>query len=125
MVWDHTSGVPLVHAVAASSAFPGAEPPVGVQGQRYMDGALRAGPNADLAAGARSLAAGVPGGPRPGARHRRAAPSRVGAGPGVTGTGPVRTGPLSGLLRPGPRRPPPRRAGGPWGRAVRGCRRGR
>ncbi|WP_330334232.1 patatin-like phospholipase family protein [Streptomyces sp. NBC_00536] len=55
VVWDRTSGVPLVHAVAASSAFPGAEPPVAVGGRRYMDGALRSGPNADLAAGARTL----------------------------------------------------------------------
>lgn len=55
VVWDRTSGVPLVHAVAASSAFPGVEPPVGIHGRRYMDGALRAGTNADLAAGARSL----------------------------------------------------------------------
>ncbi|MER5727229.1 patatin-like phospholipase family protein [Streptomyces sp. NPDC002138] len=53
VVWDRTSGVPLVHAVAASSAFPGAEPPVTVRGRPYMDGALRAGTNADLAAGAR------------------------------------------------------------------------
>ncbi|MFD5415065.1 patatin-like phospholipase family protein [Streptomyces nojiriensis] len=54
-VWDRTSGVPLVHAVAASSAFPAAEPPVSVRGRRYMDGALRAGANADLAAGARTV----------------------------------------------------------------------
>ncbi|MFD7914444.1 patatin-like phospholipase family protein [Streptomyces sp. NPDC059752] len=54
-VWDRTSGVPLVHAVAASSAFPAAEPPVTVRGRRYMDGALRAGSNADLAAGARTV----------------------------------------------------------------------
>ncbi|MDI2128400.1 patatin-like phospholipase family protein [Yinghuangia seranimata] len=53
VVWDRDSGVPLVRAVAASSAFPGAAPPVAVDGQRYMDGALRAGPNADLAGGAR------------------------------------------------------------------------
>ncbi|MFF3212688.1 patatin-like phospholipase family protein [Streptomyces sp. NPDC002886] len=55
VVWDRASGVPLVRAVAASSAFPGAEPPVAVAGRRYMDGALRAGTNADLAAGARTL----------------------------------------------------------------------
>ncbi|MFE3761902.1 patatin-like phospholipase family protein [Streptomyces sp. NPDC059104] len=55
VVWDGTSGVPLVHAVAASSAFPGTEPPVAIHGRRYMDGALRAGTNADLAAGARAL----------------------------------------------------------------------
>ncbi|CAM5663717.1 patatin [Streptomyces avidinii] len=55
VVWDGAAGVPLVHAVAASSAFPGAEPPVTVRGRRYMDGALRAGTNADLAAGAHTL----------------------------------------------------------------------
>ncbi|MER7754471.1 patatin-like phospholipase family protein [Kitasatospora sp. NPDC097643] len=54
-VWDRTSGVPLVHAVAASSAFPGVEPPVAVDGHHYLDGALRAGVNADLATGARTL----------------------------------------------------------------------
>ncbi|MDH6121418.1 NTE family protein [Kitasatospora sp. GAS204A] len=54
-VWDRASGVPLVHAVAASSAFPGAAPPVAIDGRRYMDGALRSGTNADLAAGARTL----------------------------------------------------------------------
>ncbi|MET9881875.1 patatin-like phospholipase family protein [Streptomyces sp. NPDC006430] len=55
VVWDRDSGVPLVRAVAASSAFPGAAPPVAIDGRRYMDGALRSGPNADLAAGARTL----------------------------------------------------------------------
>ncbi|MEW2417403.1 patatin-like phospholipase family protein [Streptomyces sp. NPDC046866] len=55
VVWDRDSGVPLVNAVAASSAFPGAAPPVAIDGRRYMDGALRSGPNADLAAGARTL----------------------------------------------------------------------
>ncbi|MEU1423509.1 patatin-like phospholipase family protein [Kitasatospora sp. NPDC005751] len=55
VVWDRDSGVPLAHAVAASSAFPGVAPPVAVDGRRYMDGALRAGPNADLAVGARTL----------------------------------------------------------------------
>lgn len=54
-VWDRDSGVPLVSAVAASSAFPGAAPPVAINGRRYMDGALRSGTNADLAAGARTL----------------------------------------------------------------------
>ncbi|MFE4262048.1 patatin-like phospholipase family protein [Streptomyces sp. NPDC056883] len=60
VVWDRTSGVPLVQAVAASSAFPGAEPPVAIGGRRYMDGALRAGTNADLAAGARTLVVVAP-----------------------------------------------------------------
>ncbi|MET8766160.1 patatin-like phospholipase family protein [Streptomyces sp. NPDC004658] len=55
VVWDRDSGVPLAAAVAASSAFPGAAPPVSIGGRHYVDGALRAGTNADLAAGARTL----------------------------------------------------------------------
>ncbi|MFE9429139.1 patatin-like phospholipase family protein [Kitasatospora sp. NPDC006697] len=53
VVWDRESGVPLAHAVAASSAFPGVDPPVPALGGKYLDGALRAGTNVDLAAGAR------------------------------------------------------------------------
>ncbi|UXY17518.1 patatin-like phospholipase family protein [Streptomyces cynarae] len=54
-VWDATAGVPLVRAVAASSTFPGIEPPVTVDGRRYLDGALRAGTNTDLAADPRTV----------------------------------------------------------------------
>ncbi len=55
VVWEAASGVPLVRAVAASSAFPGFDPPVAVDGRHHLDGALRAGTNADLAAGARTV----------------------------------------------------------------------
>ncbi|MGY0055031.1 patatin-like phospholipase family protein [Streptomyces sp. LZ34] len=55
IVWDAAAGVPLVRAVAASSAFPGVEPPVAVDGRRYLDGALRDGTNIDLAAGTRTV----------------------------------------------------------------------
>ncbi|MFF7357796.1 MULTISPECIES: patatin-like phospholipase family protein [Streptomyces] len=55
VVWDRDSGVPLAAAVAASSAFPGAAPPVSIGGRHFIDGALRAGTNVDLAAGARTL----------------------------------------------------------------------
>ncbi|MEW1635953.1 patatin-like phospholipase family protein [Streptomyces sp. NPDC093801] len=55
VVWDAAAGVPLAHAVAASSAFPGVEPPVAVGGRRCLDGALRDGTNVDLAAGARTV----------------------------------------------------------------------
>ncbi|MEU8034568.1 patatin-like phospholipase family protein [Streptomyces sp. NPDC049099] len=55
IVWDAAAGVPLVRAVAASSAFPGIEPPVAVDGRRYLDGALRAGTNTDLARDARTM----------------------------------------------------------------------
>ncbi|MFJ8162436.1 patatin-like phospholipase family protein [Streptomyces sp. NPDC096136] len=40
--------------IAASSAFPGAAPAVAIGGRQYIDGALRAGTNLDLAAGART-----------------------------------------------------------------------
>lgn len=55
VVWDRDSGVSLAAAVAASSAFPGAAPPVSIGGRHYIDGALRAGANTDLAAGARTV----------------------------------------------------------------------
>jgi NTE family protein len=51
VVWDRDSGVPLLLAVAASCAVPGVWPPVTVDGRRYMDGGVRSGTNADLAAG--------------------------------------------------------------------------
>ena len=51
-VFDASSGVSLVDAVAASSAVPGIWPPVTIEGRRYMDGGIRSADNADLAAGA-------------------------------------------------------------------------
>jgi NTE family protein len=50
-VFTSDSGVALVDAVAASSAFPGIWPPVTIGEHRYMDGAVRSPTNADLAAG--------------------------------------------------------------------------
>lgn len=55
VVWDRGSGVPLATAVAASSAFPGVAPAVSIGGRHFIDGALRAGTNVDLAAGARTV----------------------------------------------------------------------
>ncbi len=49
--WDADAGVELTRAVAASAALPGVFPPVTVLGRRYMDGGVRSGTNADLAAG--------------------------------------------------------------------------
>lgn len=49
-VFDRTSGVSLVDAVAASCAVPGVYPPVPIQGRTYVDGGARSGSNADLAA---------------------------------------------------------------------------
>ena len=50
-VFDRQSGVSLVDAVAASCAVPGVWPPVTIGGRRYVDGGVRSGENADLAAG--------------------------------------------------------------------------
>ena len=50
--FEASSGVSLVDAVAASCAVPGIWPPVTIAGRRYMDGGVRSGDNADLAAGA-------------------------------------------------------------------------
>jgi len=51
-VFDRSSGVPLVDAVAASCAVPGIWPPVTIGPSRYIDGGMRSGTNADLVAGA-------------------------------------------------------------------------
>jgi NTE family protein len=50
-VFTRDSGVDLVDAVAASCAVPGVWPPVTINGHRYIDGGVRSGTNADLAAG--------------------------------------------------------------------------
>lgn len=50
-VFTRESGVDLVDAVAASCAVPGVWPPVTIDGRRYIDGGVRSGTNADLAAG--------------------------------------------------------------------------
>lgn len=60
VVWDRDSGVPLVPAVVSSMAMPGAFPPVTIDGRRYMDGGMRGGTNADVAAGARVLVVVAP-----------------------------------------------------------------
>jgi NTE family protein len=51
-IFDRNSGVDLVEAVMASCAVPGVWPVVEIDGHRYMDGGMRSGSNADLAAGA-------------------------------------------------------------------------
>ncbi|MET9449383.1 patatin-like phospholipase family protein [Streptomyces cinerochromogenes] len=59
-VFDRTSGVSLVDAVAASCAVPGVWPPVTIGGRRYVDGGVRSVANADLAAGAGRVLVLVP-----------------------------------------------------------------
>ena len=50
-VFDRSSGVSLVDAVAASCAVPMVWPPVTIGAQRYIDGGTRSVANVDLAAG--------------------------------------------------------------------------
>ncbi|GGK12439.1 hypothetical protein GCM10010124_01200 [Pilimelia terevasa] len=50
-VFGPDSGVPLVAAVAASSAVPTVFPPTTLRGRPYLDGGVRSPANADLAAG--------------------------------------------------------------------------
>jgi NTE family protein len=52
VVFDKSSGVDLLHAVAASCAVPLVWPAVTINGSHYVDGGMRSGANADLAAGA-------------------------------------------------------------------------
>ncbi len=49
--FDHSSGVDLIDAVAASGAVPGIWPAVALGGRRYMDGGVYSIDNADLAVG--------------------------------------------------------------------------
>lgn len=49
-VFDRSSGVGLVDAVAASCAVPGIWPPVSINGRRFVDGGIRSTTNADLVA---------------------------------------------------------------------------
>ncbi len=51
VVFDRSSGVGLIDAVAASCAVPGAWPCVTINGRRFMDGGMRSAANADLAGG--------------------------------------------------------------------------
>jgi NTE family protein len=51
-VFDRTSGVDLVLAVAASRAVPLMSPPVAIGGRHYVDGGMRSATNADVATGA-------------------------------------------------------------------------
>ena len=50
-VFDSSSGISLVDAVASSCAVPLVWPPMTVDGHRYMDGGVRSIANADLAVG--------------------------------------------------------------------------
>ena len=48
---DRDAGVPLALAVSASCAVPGVYPPMTIGSQRYIDGGVRSGTNADIAKG--------------------------------------------------------------------------
>ncbi len=54
-VWDRDSGADIRRAVASSCAVPGLFPPVTIDGHRYVDGGVRSGTSADLAAGCEAV----------------------------------------------------------------------
>lgn len=60
VIWDRHGVASLLEAVAASTAFPGTAPPITIGGRRYIDGALRAGINVDLAGDAGVLIVAEP-----------------------------------------------------------------
>ncbi|GAC1669016.1 MAG: patatin-like phospholipase family protein [Candidatus Limnocylindrales bacterium] len=51
-LFDRSSGVSLVEAVAASTCLPGLVPPIELLGRRFMDGGIISPANADVAGGA-------------------------------------------------------------------------
>jgi NTE family protein len=53
--FDRDSGVELADAVTASTAFPGLGPTHAIDGRHYINGGVRSGDNADLAAGYATL----------------------------------------------------------------------
>ncbi len=68
-LFDATSGVSLVDAVAASCAVPGVWPVVTIEGRRYMDGGVFTVDNAALAMGAQRVVIASPfGGASPSAK---------------------------------------------------------
>lgn len=75
VVFDASSGVGLVDAVAASCAVPGVWPPVTIAGRRYMDGGVGSTVNMGLAADCDSAVVLVPSG--------EVTPSPFGAGAGA------------------------------------------
>lgn len=60
-VFDRSSGVDLVDAVAASCAVPMVWPPVTIGAKRYFDGGIRSTANVDLAAGSDHVVVITPG----------------------------------------------------------------
>jgi NTE family protein len=74
MIWDRHGTASLPEALAASTAFPATAPPITINGRRYIDGALRAGANVDLAGDADVVIIAEP------MAHVLGASSAVGAG---------------------------------------------
>ena len=54
-IWAADDNIPVYLAVTASTAFPGQSAPITITNRYYLDGALRNGSNADLAADAKVL----------------------------------------------------------------------
>jgi len=81
VVLDNASGVKLVDAVAASCAVPGIWPAVTIDDRRYINGGVRSGTNADLAASYETVVILRPFPPPPGSRRPDRQSSHCRAGP--------------------------------------------
>ncbi|MEV6636035.1 patatin-like phospholipase family protein [Actinoplanes sp. NPDC051470] len=103
VVFDNTSGVSLIDAVAASCAVPLVWPPMTVNGTRYVDGGIRSIANVDLATGYDRVVVLAPAtlsvrkSTRPGAQTAALAPGvrRICVEPGATALKAIGSNPLS------------------------------
>lgn len=84
VVFDRTSGVDLVDAVAASCAVPGAWPPVTLSGRRYIDGGIGSTINLDVAADCAVAVVLVPAGEDTPSAFGSGAAAEIGAFPGAS-----------------------------------------
>jgi NTE family protein len=84
VVFDRSSGVELVDAVAASCAVPGAWPPVTIGAHRYMDGGVGSTVNMASASDCDSVVVLVPSGEFTPSPFGDGAPAEIRAFPGTT-----------------------------------------
>lgn len=54
-MWSVREEIPLAHGIASSCSVPGVYPPIAINGRKWIDGGMRSGTNADLAAGHRRV----------------------------------------------------------------------
>lgn len=78
-VWERGGEAPIGRAIASSCCVPGIFPPVTIGGKRYVDGGVRSGTNADLAAGHDAVVVVAPLGVRWSAQGRDSSAKEIAA----------------------------------------------